>query len=530
MSENDHSKSRIGSVLRGKWTLEKLLGEGGMAAVYVGVHKIGRRDAIKILHPHVAKIPDVQARFEQEAHAVNRFHHPGAVEIRDIDVTEDGEPFLVMELLEGEPLAQVIRRDGAMPAERVLAWTDELLDVLASAHAQGIVHRDIKPDNLFVLTDGRLKVLDFGIARVRSGASKGMKTLTGQTLGTVSYMAPEQARGQEIDHRADIYAVGATMFRALVNRRVHEAESDFERLKKVAAEAAQPLGEIAPGLPRDVCAIVDRALAFDREERYPAAARMQDDVRAVRRGEAPRFARATHGGREPATVGPKGLLVAAFAPTTATLEPTRVSLPTATPPIGEPAPSPSPSPSPIEAPTQVVVYDAQTEVEATQLSAGGRAERRGSRAVWLLTGGACVLLAAASLGVCAILRPRASSVPEATTGSVVADAPAVSSSPPDSDTMAASTVAPSAAPVPCASAARSAKAAPTVAPAASTRTILPPTTSTTTATPSASTATGPTTPPPTATAAPPTASAAPTSPVTASATNPPPPKGHAKKP
>src|SRR5947209_8413172 len=157
MTDLEQCAKRVGTTLRDKWKLERLLGVGGMAAVYVAAHKIGRRDAIKILHPEIAQSPEVRARFEQEAHAANRFKHPGAVEIRDIDVTEAGEPFLVMELLEGETLSRIVRREPGPSIEDVLRWADELLDVLAAAHAQGIVHRDIKPDNLFVQTDGRLK-------------------------------------------------------------------------------------------------------------------------------------------------------------------------------------------------------------------------------------------------------------------------------------------------------------------------------------------------------------------------------------
>src|SRR6266542_4376215 len=128
-------EARIGTVLRGKWTLERLLGSGGMAAVYVGVHKIGRRDAIKILHPHIAREPQLRARFDQEAYAVNRFVHPGAVEIRDIDVTEDGFPFLVMELLEGESLRARHDRLAMLDIGEILRIADQVLDVLGAAHA-----------------------------------------------------------------------------------------------------------------------------------------------------------------------------------------------------------------------------------------------------------------------------------------------------------------------------------------------------------------------------------------------------------
>lgn len=201
MSEDVEVQRRLGATLRGKWTLKRVLGVGGMAAVYVAEHKIGRQDAIKILHPDVARSKQIRDRFEQEAHAVNRFRHPGVVEIRDIDVAEDGSPFLVMELLEGESVGSKFKREGGIESAELLRLMDELLDVLAAAHAQGIIHRDIKPDNLFVQKDGRLKVLDFGIARMREGAPKAMHTKIGSALGTVAYMAPEQTMGSKIDER-----------------------------------------------------------------------------------------------------------------------------------------------------------------------------------------------------------------------------------------------------------------------------------------------------------------------------------------
>jgi serine/threonine-protein kinase len=329
------SSPRIGSTLRGKWTLERLLGEGGMASVYVARHKIGRLDAIKILHPAFAATPQLRARFEQEAHVVNRFRHHGAVEVRDIDTTEDGAPFIVMELLEGETLSAISRRAGGpLEVPMVMQMADEVLDVLAAAHAQGIIHRDIKPDNLLRLADGHIKVLDFGIARVREGMGKDFRTQTGTTLGTVAYMPPEQAKGTEIDGRADLYAVGATMFRLLTGRRVHEADTEAERFVKVVSEPAPPLASVAKGVPAHVCTVVDRALSFDRERRYPDATTMQADVRAAARGEAPVQA-----------------VTAAGAPASAAKEAaTRAEVPMRAPaPAAAPAPAPAAAPAPVSA-------------------------------------------------------------------------------------------------------------------------------------------------------------------------------------
>jgi eukaryotic-like serine/threonine-protein kinase len=281
---------RVGTTVRDKWTIERLLGLGGMAAVYEGVHRIGRRDALKILHPEAARSKDICQRFEREAQAVNRFRHPGAVEIRDIDTTEQGEPFLVMELLVGESLAERIDRLGGITLGELLGHMEQVLDTLVAAHAQEIVHRDIKPANLFVLEDGRMKVLDFGLARIRQADAQGAWTQTGMALGTTPYMPPEQAKGRDIDARADLFAVGATLFRLTAGRHVHEAESDFDLLVKMAKMPAPPLATVAVGAPRDLCLVVDRALAFDRDQRYPEAALMLEDVRALRRGQHPPYA------------------------------------------------------------------------------------------------------------------------------------------------------------------------------------------------------------------------------------------------
>src|SRR5262249_26031734 len=184
MQEEDYQR-RVGTLIRDKWTLVRLLGIGGMAAVYVGVHRIGRHDALKILHLEAAKSKEVCMRFEREAQAVNRFRHPGAVEIRDIDVTEDGAPFLVMELLVGESLGDRATKVRRMDVGEVLGHMEQVLDVLTSAHAQGIIHRDIKPGNLFITTEGRIKVLDFGLARIHEGGlADGLYTKEGATLGT----------------------------------------------------------------------------------------------------------------------------------------------------------------------------------------------------------------------------------------------------------------------------------------------------------------------------------------------------------
>ena len=287
---DDFYNQRIGTTLRGKWKIERLLGVGGMAAVYVAVHTIGHRVAVKILHPEVAASKELRDRFELEAHAVNRFSHPGAVAITDTDVAEDGCPFLVMELLEGEPLQDMLDREVRLQPADVLRFADELLDVLAAAHAHGIVHRDIKPDNLFVLKDGRLKVLDFGIARMKQGAPRTLHTRTGMAMGTITYMPPEQVRGEQVDGRADLFAAAATMFRLLTGRRIHQADSHADMLVKMASLPAPPLASVVSDVSENICKVVDCGLSFRKEDRYPDALTMQADVRAIRTNQPPAFA------------------------------------------------------------------------------------------------------------------------------------------------------------------------------------------------------------------------------------------------
>jgi serine/threonine protein kinase len=209
----------------------------------------------------------------------------------DVDVSDAGEPYLVMELLEGESLQN---RHDRVPVDppTLLGFVDQLLDVLAIAHDAGIVHRDIKPDNLFIDKRAGLKVLDFGIARVRHATAMIVRTKTGSALGTPSYMPPEQMTGLDVDHRADIFAVGATMFELCAGRPIHVGDNPQMLVAKIMTEQAAPLASLAPQLSPHLCAVVDRALAFDAADRYPDARTMRADVRAVQAGSPPPYASA----------------------------------------------------------------------------------------------------------------------------------------------------------------------------------------------------------------------------------------------
>jgi serine/threonine-protein kinase len=273
-----------------------------MAAVYGGRDASGAVAAIKILHPEMSVRREVRERFLREGYVANRIGHPGVVQALEHGETGD-EVFLAMELLAGETLRARVKRHGRLPVGEVLDYSDQILDVLAVAHEKGIVHRDLKPDNLFVSPDGRIKILDFGLARVLDGVPAEHRTRTGVALGTLAYMAPEQALGRraEIDGRVDIFALGATMFRVLSGRRVHEAESEAELLMAMASRPAPPLALAVPGISPGVASVVDLALAFSRDARYPDARTMQGDVRALRQGQLAAYASARLSSREEAT-------------------------------------------------------------------------------------------------------------------------------------------------------------------------------------------------------------------------------------
>lgn len=282
---SDRAEARLGTTLKGKWSLDRVLGVGGMATVYAATHRNQNRVAIKMLHPEVALDAEVTKRFLREGYVANSVNHPGTVKILDDDVTEDGAPFLVMELLLGETLESRWQRKGeSLPVAEVLPIAEQLLDVLATAHVAGIVHRDIKPENLFLTTDGRVKVLDFGIARLRELSGKSAAgTRAGSLLGTPAFMAPEQARGRwdEVDERTDLWGVGATLFTLLTGTFVHDAETVNEQLILSATTPAPSLGSVMQGLPDEVVALVDRALAYDKADRFPSASAMQAAARAA---------------------------------------------------------------------------------------------------------------------------------------------------------------------------------------------------------------------------------------------------------
>ena len=279
------ARRRIGTTLRGKWTLDALLGVGGMGYVFAASHRNAKRVAIKILKPEWAAQPELVRRFLREGYVANKVGHPGAVSILDDDLADDGAPFLVMELLEGEGLGHRLARGlaGAAPLSirEVLVIGGQVLEVLAQAHAAGVVHRDLKPDNLFLTKDGETKILDFGTARLKEVSADRSDTQTGVLMGTPSFMPPEQARGQwdEVDGRSDLWALGATMYTLLTGRNVRSSKTRNNDLYRAMTEPVPSVLLLRPDLPPACAELIDRALAFDAKDRWPDAGAMGVAVR-----------------------------------------------------------------------------------------------------------------------------------------------------------------------------------------------------------------------------------------------------------
>jgi serine/threonine protein kinase len=277
------AKGRVGQMLRHKWRLDVLLGMGGMAAVYAATHRNGSRAAVKILHTELSASEEIRSRFMREGYAANAVGHDGAVKVLDDDTADDGSLYLVTELLDGETLEERrVRSGGRLSEDDVLSVADQLLDVLVAAHSKGVIHRDIKPANIFLSRSGQLKVLDFGIARLRELSTGGsLATKSGSAMGTPAFMSPEQARGlwSEVDGRSDVWSVGATMWQSLTGNLVHEGRTANEELLSAMTNPAPPLSSVLRSVSPAVAQVVDRALAFEKEKRWLDAHRMQEGVR-----------------------------------------------------------------------------------------------------------------------------------------------------------------------------------------------------------------------------------------------------------
>lgn len=263
---------RTGTVLDGRYRLLQRLGQGGMGTVYLAEHLgLGQRRAIKFIHHDLTNSTSAVRRFLQEARIVSALQHPHVVSVFDV-AEADGTAYYVMELLEGEDLRARLRREGTLPWPVVRELALQVCDALDAAHRQGIVHRDLKPENCFCVSrrDGALflKILDFGIAKLAVDAEDARLTGTGEALGTVGYMAPEQLEGQT-HPGVDVHALGVMIYELLAGRTPHIGSPMLVIGRIARGVEPPPLAELCPGLAPAIDEVVRRAIAFDPAARWP---------------------------------------------------------------------------------------------------------------------------------------------------------------------------------------------------------------------------------------------------------------------
>ena len=281
-SSVDAAEKRVGSVIASKYRLERLLGKGGMGAVYLVTHLgVERKFALKLLHHGMPGAREAEARFELEAQAAGRIGHPNIIDVFDLGQTDEGAPYMVMELLPGQSLAQRLEK-GALPSAEALGIMLEVLRALEAAHDTGIIHRDIKPANIFLVErpDGTrgVKVLDFGIAKFAHAvdAKSASLTSTGAVVGSPLYMAPEQVNAErDIDARVDVWATGSTLYEALVGEPPHKAPTHAALIVRIVTTPVPSMRVRAPSVDPRLDAIVLRALSIDRAKRYASASEMR---------------------------------------------------------------------------------------------------------------------------------------------------------------------------------------------------------------------------------------------------------------
>jgi serine/threonine-protein kinase len=297
------------------------LGAGAMGKVYRAEQvSVGRPVAIKVLTRTVANDLDLVQRFRTEAAIISKLRHPNTLKLIDIGLLHDGRLYIVMELLEGEPLDKLIDREAPLEPVRAMRLLRQAADALDEAHQAGVVHRDIKPHNLFLERVGAsevLKVLDFGIARFNNQPTV---TASGQVFGTPAYMSPEQVNGLKVDHRSDLYSLGVVAYQCLAGRPPFEADTPVVLMYRHAVDPPPPLSSLGSDVPTSVEALVMKLLAKDPADRFPTAAALVAAIdQVIAELSAPRmavpiFQRAPEAQRPPAAVVPTAVATRSPAP------------------------------------------------------------------------------------------------------------------------------------------------------------------------------------------------------------------------
>ena len=275
------------TVLSGRYRLESKLGSGGMSTVYLALDEVlDRPVAVKLLHREISEEADQLERFRREARAAARLSHPNLVGVIDAG-EDDGRPYIVFEYIEGRTLKRRIQEEGGLPVDEAVAYAIEIGRGLTAAHARKLVHRDVKPQNVLIDPDGRAKVTDFGIAR--SLEQQGM-TATGRVLGTTDYVSPEQAMGEDVDERSDVYSLGVVLYEMLTGDVPFRAETQVGVAMKHVNEPLPDVQAKRPEVSAALASVVDRSTTKDPRDRYASVAHMVRDleqtleVEAARRG------------------------------------------------------------------------------------------------------------------------------------------------------------------------------------------------------------------------------------------------------
>ena len=272
----------LGTMLDDRYEILEVIGNGGMAVVYKAMcHRLNRYVAVKILRDELANDEEFRKRFQTEAQAVAMLSHPNIVSVYDVSHS-DGVEYIVMELIEGVTLMQYMKKKGALGWKEALHFAVQISKALEHAHEKGIVHRDIKPQNIMILKDGTIKVADFGIAALESAQEK----KSDQTVGSVHYIAPEQARGEQPDPRSDIYSLGVVMYEMLTGKMPYDGDTAEQVAMKHITGHPVPPQELNPDIPEELAAITLKAMNSDINARYQSASELLRDLEDFRKQQA----------------------------------------------------------------------------------------------------------------------------------------------------------------------------------------------------------------------------------------------------
>lgn len=275
LTTEERAIRRVGSVLDGRFELKRLIGVGAAGAVYEAHHRYTERlVAVKVLHAQLLESREHVARFLREVRAMSALNHPNIAALLDAGRSEDDVPYMVTEFLEGSDMADLMD-EGALPRAHVFEIGAQLLDGLGAAHKMDIVHRDVKPDNVFLLPRPgqapQVKLIDFGVAKRLAATSSVALTASGTTVGTPHYMSPEQARGEPVDARSDLWSVGATLYHAFSDEPPFDDQRTHKLLIRIATERPPSLSTRCPRLNPDLIKVIDRALEPNPEKRWQTA-------------------------------------------------------------------------------------------------------------------------------------------------------------------------------------------------------------------------------------------------------------------